>query len=138
MNASLPQIIKLPKIFDQRGNLSFAEFPAQLPFKPERVYWIYDVPGDEARGGHAFKRNEEFIIAMSGAFDVVVDDGNEKTTFSLNRSYYGLYIPAGLWRELNNFSSNALALEFGSLGYNEDDYIMEYNDYLNFLRNGTL
>lgn len=124
------KIIELPKFLDARGNLSFAEQLNHIPFEIKRTYWIYDVPGGEERGGHAFKENQEFIVALSGAFDVVVDDGQQKKTFSLNRSYYGLYVPAGLWREINNFSTNSLALEFGSEHYSEEDYIREYDEYL--------
>ena len=108
------QIINLPKFLDARGNLSFAEQFKHVPFKIERVYWIYDVPGGEARGGHAYKENQEFIIALSGSFDVVLDNGIEKKTYSLNRSYYGLYVPKGMWREMNNFSTNSLALVLSS------------------------
>ena len=126
------KIIELPKFLDARGNLSFAEQLNHIPFEIKRTYWIYDVPGGEERGGHAFKENQEFIVALSGAFDVVVDDGVNKKTFSLNRSYYGLYVPAGLWREINNFSTNSLALEFGSEHYSEEDYIREYDEYLRY------
>lgn len=124
------KIIELPKFLDARGNLSFAEQLNHIPFEIKRTYWIYDVPGGEARGGHAFKENQEFVIALSGAFDVVVDDGVNKKSFTLNRSYYGLYIPAGLWREMNNFSTNSLALEFGSIHYDENDYIRDHDEYL--------
>lgn len=124
------KIIELPKFLDARGNLSFAEQLNHIPFEIKRTYWIYDVPGGEARGGHAFKENQEFVIALSGAFDVAVDDGVNKKSFTLNRSYYGLYIPAGLWREMNNFSTNSLALEFGSIHYNENDYIRDHDEYL--------
>lgn len=126
------KIIELPKFLDARGNLSFAEQLNHIPFEIKRTYWIYDVPGGEERGGHAFRLNQEFIVSLSGAFDVVVDDGQNKKTFSLNRSYYGLYVPAGLWREINNFSTNSLALEFGSEHYSEEDYIREYDEYLQF------
>ena len=127
------KIIELPKFLDTRGNLSFAEQNNHIPFEIKRTYWIYDVPGGEARGGHAFRENQEMIIALSGSFDVVVDDGIRKKTFTLNRSYYGLYVPAGLWREMNNFSTNSLALEFGSKHYSDDDYIRDYDEYLSFL-----
>ncbi len=126
------RIIELPKFLDARGNLSFVEQLNHIPFEIKRTYWIYDVPGGEARGGHAFRQNQEFIVALSGAFDVVVDDGQNKKIYSLNRSYYGLYVPAGLWREINNFSTNSLALEFGSEHYSEEDYIREYDEYLQF------
>ncbi len=123
------KIIELPKFLDARGNLSFVEQLNHIPFEIKRTYWIYDVPGGEERGGHAFKGNQEFIVALSGAFDVIVDDGGNKKTFSLNRSYYGLYIPQGLWRTIENFSTNSLALEFGSLHYDEADYIYDYEEY---------
>ena len=130
------KIIELPKICDPRGNLSFIEGDNHIPFKIERTYWIYDVPGGENRGGHAFIQTEEFIIALSGSFDVIVDDGFNKRTFTLNRSYYGLYIPNGLWRELNNFSTNSLALEFASTEYDPADYIRDYGEYLKMRNNG--
>ena len=126
------RIIELPRFLDARGNLSFAEQMNHIPFEIKRTYWIYDVPGGEERGGHAFKGNQEFIVALSGSFDVVVDDGINKKTISLNRSYYGLYIPQGLWRTIENFSTNSLALEFGSLHYDEADYIYDYDEYLRF------
>lgn len=125
------KIIELPKFLDKRGNLSFVEQFKHVPFKIERTYWIYDVPGGEARGGHAYKRNQEFVIALSGSFDVLIDDGDNKELFSLNRSYYGLYIPNGLWREINNFSTNSLALILSSKRYNKYDYIRDYNEFLN-------
>ena len=132
------RIIELPKILDARGNLSFAEQFNHIPFEIKRTYWIYDVPGGEDRGGHAFRENEEVIIALSGAFDVVVDDGEQKKTFNLNRSYYGLFIPKGLWRTMENFSTNAFALEFGSVGYSEDDYIREYSVFQNLKHDGQI
>ncbi len=132
------QIINLPKFLDSRGNLSFVEQLNHIPFEIKRTYWIYDVPGGENRGGHAFKQNEEFIVALSGAFDVVVDDGLEKKLFTLNRSYYGLYVPAGLWREMENFSTNSVALEFGSIHYDENDYVRDYQDYLKMKKDGTI
>jgi uncharacterized RmlC-like cupin family protein len=123
-------IINLPKIEDPRGNLSIIEEEKNIPFKIERTYWIYDVPGGQKRGGHAFKEQQEFIVALSGSFDIVIDNGNEQKTFSLNRSYYGLYIPAGLWRQMENFSTNALAIVLSSTTFSEDDYIREYADFL--------
>ncbi|MBR6433212.1 MAG: WxcM-like domain-containing protein, partial [Bacteroides sp.] len=126
------KIIELPKFLDARGNLSFAEQNNHIPFEIKRTYWIYDVPGGEERGGHAFKGNQELVVALSGAFDVVVDDGERKKTFTLNRSYYGLYVPAGLWRTMKNFSTNSLALEFGSLHYDKADYIYDYDEYLRY------
>lgn len=132
------KIVELPKFLDARGNLSFAEQNNHIPFEIKRTYWIYDVPGGEARGGHAFKENQEFVIALSGSFDVVVDDGENKKTFTLNRSYYGLYVPAGLWREMSNFSTNSLALEFGSIHYDEKDYIRDYGDFLKLKKDGKI
>ena len=126
-----PRIIELPKFLDKRGNLSFIEEFKQIPFKIERTYWIYDVPGGERRGGHAYRENEEFIVALSGSFDVVLDDGINKTTYSLNRSYYGLYVPKGIWREMNNFSTNSLALILASTPYSQDDYIRDYQEFKN-------
>lgn len=123
---------------DTRGNLSFVEQFNHIPFEIKRTYWIYDVPGGENRGGHAFIKNEEFIVALSGAFDVTVDDGKKKKTFSLNRSYYGLYVPAGLWREIENFSTNSFALEFGSIRYDEKDYIRNYTEFLEMKSNGSI
>jgi len=130
----LTQVVLLPKFEDPRGNLSFIEEFKHIPFKIERTYWIYDVPGGEIRGGHAFKEQQEFIVALSGSFDVIVDNGNEKQTFSLNRSYYGLYIPAGLWRQMQNFSTNSVALVISSTYYDEGDYIYDYDEYLKFWR----
>lgn len=124
-----PKIIELSKFTDPRGNLSFLENNNQIPFKVERSYWIYDVPGGETRGGHAFKENEEFIIALSGAFDVILDNGNEKQRFLLNRSYYGLYVPKGLWREMENFSTNSVAFVLSSIQYDENDYIRDYEEF---------
>lgn len=132
------KIVALPKFLDARGNLSFAEQNNHIPFEIKRTYWIYDVPGGEVRGGHAFRQNEEFIIALSGSFDVIVDDGQNRKTYTLNRSYYGLYVPTGLWREMNNFSTNSFALEFGSEHYNESDYIREYGDFLMLKKDGEI
>ena len=125
-----PKIIQLSKIADPRGNLSVIEELKDIPFKIERTYWIYDVPGGEKRGGHAYKENQEFIVALSGSFDVVLDDGKEKKTFSLNRSYNGLYVPKGMWREMNNFSTNSLALVLSSTKYDEQDYVRNYDEFL--------
>lgn len=132
------RIIELPKIMDARGNLSFVEQMNHIPFEIKRTYWIYDVPGGEARGGHAFRQNKEFIIALSGSFDVVVDDGDRQQTFQLNRSYYGLYIPNGLWRSIENFSTNSLALEFGSINYDGNDYIRDYDEFLKLKHDGKI
>ena len=132
------KIIEFPKFLDARGNLSFVENYKQIPFEIKRTYWIYDVPGGEDRGGHAFFENQEVVIALSGAFDVVVDDGVNKKTIRLDRSYYGLYIPQGLWRTMENFSTNSFALEFGSILYREEDYIREYDDFLNQKQDGKI
>ena len=129
------QIINLPKHLDDRGNLSFIENVTHLPFDIRRVYWIYDVPGGEARGGHAFRNTEEFIVALSGSFDVVIDDGTCKKVFSLNRSYYGLYIPQGVWREITNFSTNSVAVEFASTDYDPEDYIRDYEEFIKYVGN---
>ena len=122
-------IIQLPKNGDRRGNLSVIEQMDRIPFKIERAFWIYDVPGGEFRGGHAYREAEEFIVALSGSFDVVVDDGTRKQVFSLNRSYYGLYIPKRMWRGMENFSTNSLALVLSSTPYDEADYIREYEEF---------
>lgn len=135
MDIEKSKIINLPKFLDARGNLSFVEELNHIPFKIERTYWIYDVPGGETRGGHAYKENQEFIIALSGSFDVVLDDGKHKETYSLNRSYYGLYVPKGLWREMNNFSTNSLALVLASTRYDAHDYIYDYDEFLNLVDN---
>ena len=127
-----PRIIQLSKIADPRGNLSVIEELKDIPFKIERTYWIYDVPGGEKRGGHAYKENQEFIVALSGSFDVVLDDGKEKKTFSLNRSYNGLYVPKGMWREMENFSTNSLALVLSSTKYDKEDYIRDYQEFLEY------
>jgi dTDP-4-dehydrorhamnose 3,5-epimerase-like enzyme len=123
------KIINLPKILDKRGNLSFLESENHVPFKIERVYWVYDVPGGEIRGGHAFKEQKEFIIVLSGSLDVVVYDGKEEVKYSLNRSYYGLYIPHGYWRHLENFATNTLALIVSSTSFEESDYIRDKEVY---------
>ena len=125
-----PKFIQLPKFLDARGNLSVIEEFKDIPFKIERTYWIYDVPGGEHRGGHAYKDNEEFIVALSGSFDVHLDDGSEKRTFHLNRSYYGLYVPKGLWREMDNFSTNSLAVVLSSTKYDVNDYIRDYEEFV--------
>ncbi|WP_316817973.1 FdtA/QdtA family cupin domain-containing protein [Pedobacter nyackensis] len=124
------RIIELPKIIDPRGNLSFLEGNSHAPFEIKRTYWIYDVPGGEERGGHSYINNQEFIVALSGSFDIVVDDGTEKKVFSLNRSYYGLYVPNGLWRGMENFSTNSLAFVVASEDYDEKDYIRDYKYFL--------
>ena len=128
------KIIQLPKFLDERGNLSVIEEMKEIPFKIERSYWIYDVPGGEHRGGHAYRDNQEFIVAMSGSFDVILDDGIEKQVFHLNRSYYGLYVPEGLWREMGNFSTNSLALILSSTRYSQEDYIRDYEVFKQYKR----
>lgn len=130
-----PQILELSKFTDPRGNLSVIEEFKDIPFKIERTYWIYDVPGGEYRGGHAYRETQELIVALSGSFDVILDTGKEKQSFHLNRSYYGLYVPKNTWRELNNFSTNSLALVLASTQYNEDDYIRDYDEFLKFVQN---
>ena len=122
-------LIDLPKILDRRGNLSFVEGENHIPFKIERTHWIYDVPGGEKRGGHAYKTNQELIIALSGSFDILVNDGVEEKIYHLNRSYYGLYIPAMNWRQMENFSTNSLALILSSTPYDAADYIRELSDF---------
>ena len=129
------KIIQLPKILDKRGNLSFFESPNQIPFEIARTYWIYDVPGGEIRGSHAFKEQQEFIVALSGSFDVVLHDGREEIKFSLNRSYYGLFIPKMYWRRMENFSTNALALIVSDKHFDEDDYIRDFEEF-KLLKNG--
>lgn len=124
-----PKIIELARHFDPRGNLSVIEEYKDIPFKIERTYWIYDVPGGEARGGHAYRENEEFIVALSGSFDVILDDGKDKQTFHLNRSYYGLYVPQSIWREMDNFSTNSLALILASTKFDANDYICDYESF---------
>ena len=124
------RVIELPKILDRRGNLSIVEENKEIPFKIKRTYWIYDVPGGEIRGGHAYNENQEFIIALSGSFDIIIDDGKARRKFSLNRSYYVLYVPQQLWRQIENFSTNSLALVLSSTIYDENDYIREYEKFL--------
>lgn len=123
-----PQIIELPKILDRRGNLSFIEGAGKhVPFAIRRTYWIYDVPGGEVRGGHAYRENREFVVALSGSFDVVLHDGTQEYRYHLNRSYYGLYVPQMMWRSMENFSTNALALVLSSTEYSADDYIRDFD-----------
>lgn len=123
------KIIELPKIIDPRGNLSFFENSNQIPFDIKRTYWIYDVPGGETRGSHAFKETHEFIIALSGSFDLILNDGNKEVKYSLNRSYYGIYVPNLLWRSLENFSTNSLALTVSSISYDSSDYIKDFDEF---------
>ena len=129
------KIIELPKILDPRGNLSFIEEYDHIPFKLERTYWIYDVPGGQKRGGHAFKNQQELVVALSGSFDVIVHDGAEEKRFHLNRSYFGLYIPIGLWRHMDNFSTNSVVLVLSSTAYDESDYIRDFNEFTMLQKN---
>lgn len=129
LNLFSPKIINLPKVIDPRGNLSFFENTNQIPFEIKRTYWIYDVPGGEIRGSHAFKKSHEFIIALSGSFDVVLSDGENEIKYSLNRSYYGLYVPNLLWRSLENFSTNSCALIVSSISYDVEDYIRDFDEF---------
>lgn len=128
------KLVEFPKILDRRGNLSFLENKAQVPFDIKRVYWIYDVPGGEKRGGHVYKRNQELIVALSGSFDVILHNGKTKNIVSLNRSYTGLYIPNGVWRQMDNFSTNSLALILASTFYDKDDYIYDFDHFLQSVR----
>ncbi len=124
------RLIHFPKIVDPRGNLTFLQSPSQIPFDIERVFWTYNVPGGEKRGGHAYRYQEEVIIALSGSFDVIITnpDGFEEK-FSLNRPYDGLFVPANTWRHIENFSTNSLSLHLSSKKYDENDYIREFNKY---------
>lgn len=128
--ADLPHIIEFPKILDKRGNLSVIEELTHVPFKIQRTYWVYDVPGGEKRGGHAFRHNQELIVALSGSFDVVLTNAaGERQVWHMNRSYYGVYVPNGWWRELENFSTNSLALILASLPYSAEDYIRDFEQF---------
>ena len=128
-------MISFPKILDHRGNLTFIENKEHIPFKIKRVYWIYDVPGGEVRGGHAYKKLEEIIIALSGSFEIEFDDGlGGKYTYTLNRSYNGLYVPGMTWRELRHFSTNAVALILASRDYDESDYIRNYDEFQKIIK----
>jgi dTDP-4-dehydrorhamnose 3,5-epimerase-like enzyme len=130
MSVSLCRIIELPRVPDARGNLTFVESGRHLPFEFRRVYYLYDVPGGATRAGHAHKALHQMLIAMSGSFDVVLDDGRESRTFHLNRSYYGLYIPPMVWREINNFSSGAVCMALASDFYDEADYYREHDTFI--------
>lgn len=138
MDFNKPEIIQLPKNLDKRGNLSVIEGINHIPFKIERTYWIYDVPGGEVRGGHAYRRNQEFIVALSGSFDVSLDNGMVRKTYSLNRSYYGLYVPKGMWRQMQNFSTNALALVLASIRFDPADYIYDYALFTKLVREANI
>ena len=128
------RIIDLPKISDPRGNLSFIEGGQHIPFDIKRVYYLYDVPGGSDRGSHAHKNLHQFIIAMSGSFDVVLDDGKEKKRFHLNRSYYGLYVCPIMWRDLDNFSSGSVSMVLASAHYDEADYLRDYDQFMSAVR----
>ena len=123
------RIIELPKIPDEKGNLSFFENNNHIPFNIARAYWIYDVPGGEKRGGHAYKILQEVIIALSGSFDVILNDGKEEKKFTLNRSYYGLYVPKMIWRHMENFSTNSLALIVADQPYRAEEYIRDFEEF---------
>jgi hypothetical protein len=123
------KMLDLPKIADPRGNLTFIEGNRHIPFDIKRIYYLYDVPGGSTRGGHAHRRLEQFFIAMSGSFDIVIDDGTERRTVSLNRSYYGLHVPRMLWREIVNFSSGSVCCVLASETYDEADYYRDYDTY---------
>lgn len=129
MTTPQARIIELPKILDERGNLSFIEGSNHLPFEIRRTYWIYDVPGGMFRHGHAFRTQQEFIVALSGSFDVVVNDGTGETRYHMARSYYGLYLPAMTWRSIDNFSTNSVVLVLSSSDYCADDYIRDFEQF---------
>ena len=123
------RIIELPRIIDPRGNLTFLEGQRHVPFEIRRVYWIYDVPGGEVRGGHAYRQLDEVVISLSGSFDVVIDDGDQKRVISLNRSYYGLLLPRMIWRHVENFSTNSVCLAVASTPYDVRDYVRDYDEF---------
>lgn len=133
MALSDAKLVMLPKEEDFRGNLSVIEEFTHIPFAIERAYWIYDVPGGEKRYGHAFKEQHEFIVALSGSFDIILNDGKEEKVFSLNRSYQGVYVPNKIWRKIENFSTNAVALVLSSTHYSSEDYIEDFNEYLQYI-----
>jgi len=124
------RLIDLPKIPDDRGNLSFFENEKQIPFAIARVYWIYDVPGGETRGGHAYKTLQELIVALSGSFDVILNDGKEEKKYTLNRSYFGLYVPKMIWRHMENFSTNSLAIIIADQPFSEEEYMRDFNQFV--------
>lgn len=129
-------LIDLPRIEDTRGNLTFIEEEHHVPFRIKRVYWIYDVPGGQTRGGHAFRMQHEMVCAISGSLDVVVHNGSGETRFHMNRSYYGLYIPAGLWRYMDNFSTNSVAMVISSTGFDDRDYIRDFPEFIRWITYG--
>lgn len=129
------ELLSFPKIPDPRGNLTFIQQPSHIPFEIKRVFWLYDVPGGETRGGHAYKEQDEVIIALSGSFDVVITQPDGSTQkFQLNRSYYGLYVPALTWRHIENFSTNSVGFHLSSLAYDADDYIRDFETFKNKAR----
>lgn len=134
MSLNKCRLVELPKISDPRGNLSFIEGGVHIPFDIRRAYYLYDVPGGSDRGSHAHKNLHQFIVAMSGSFDVVLDDGREKQRFHLNRSHYGLYVCPMMWRFLDNFSSGAVCMVLASEKYDESDYIRDYDDFIQMIR----
>lgn len=123
------KILQFPKLHDPRGNLTFFEEEKHIPFKIKRVYWLYDIPGGETRGGHAYKNLQEVIISLSGSFDLILDDGRDTWRFSLNRSYFGVCVPKMIWRKIENFSTNSVCLIIASLPFSEDDYIRDYDEF---------
>ena len=128
-NIKTPQIIQLPKIQDPRGNLTFLQYPDQISFEIQRVFWTYDVPGGEQRGGHAYYKQQELIIALSGSFDIIITNSNyEKQIFHLNRSYFGLYLPPQTWRHMENFSTNSLGLHLSDMKFDVTDYIRNFEN----------
>ena len=137
MGTDLPHIINLPKVSDPRGNLSFIESGGHVPFEVRRAYWIYDVPGGMYRSGHAFRRQREVIIALSGSFDVVLDRGSGEERHHLARSYYALYVPPMTWRKIDNFSTNSVVLVLSDADYDPSDYVEDYTEYLTLLRKGN-
>jgi dTDP-4-dehydrorhamnose 3,5-epimerase-like enzyme len=134
MDISECRLIDLPKIIDSRGNLTFIENNKHIPFEIKRVYYLYDIPGGSTRAGHAHKKLHQFLIAMSGSFDVALDDGRNKKKLHLNRSYYGLYIPPMIWRDIDNFSSGSVCMALASDFFSEDDYCRNYEKFLEFLK----
>ncbi len=136
MSVECPRLIELPKVSDPRGNLTFVECNRHIPFQAKRVYYLYDVPGGETRGGHAHKTVQEFIIAASGSFTVTLDDGHERRQFFLNRSYFGVYVPPLIWRELENFSSGSVCLVLASDYFSESDYYRDYKEFTDVVRRG--
>jgi hypothetical protein len=133
----LGEVIELPKILDPRGNLTVVEQLKEVPFNISRVYWVYDVPGGEHRGGHAHKRCRELIVAVSGAFTVTLDDTNHKSSYLLNHPYQGLLVETGVWRTLEDFSSGAVCLVLAEFPFDEEDYIRDYDEYRNYVKSCT-